>query len=44
VGDPNGTPVRAEFVEIVGGGTYPSGFEVGRTWVVADGLRLSPDA
>ena len=35
---PNGTTVRIEIVEIMGSGECPSGFKVGHTWEVADGL------
>ena len=36
--DASGRPVRAEIVEIMGAGTCPSGLEVGRAWLIADGL------
>ena len=33
-----GTAVRVEIIEIMGGGKCPSQFEVGRTWIIFDGL------
>ena len=36
--DKKDTPVRVEIVEIMGSGKCPSGFKVGRTWTVSDGL------
>jgi uncharacterized repeat protein (TIGR04076 family) len=36
--EPLGTKVRVEIVEIMGGGTCPSGLEVGRMWEIGDGL------
>jgi uncharacterized repeat protein (TIGR04076 family) len=38
VADKIGTAVRVEIMEIMGCGKCPSGFEVGRTWIVSDGL------
>jgi uncharacterized repeat protein (TIGR04076 family) len=38
VADKIGTAVRIEIIEIMGCGKCPSGFEVGRTWIVSDGL------
>lgn len=31
-----GKPVRVEIVDIMGTGTCPSGFGVGRTWTISD--------
>ena len=36
--DKIGTAVRIEIIEIMGSGECPSGFEIGHTWVVSDGL------
>lgn len=36
--NPNGNRVRAEIIGIMGKGECPSGFEVGRNWVITDGL------
>ena len=36
--DKIGTAVRIEIIEIMGCGKCPSGFEVGQTWIVSDGL------
>lgn len=34
--EPNGMRVRAEIVEIMGGGACASGLEVGRAWIIED--------
>jgi uncharacterized repeat protein (TIGR04076 family) len=36
--DSEGKRVRVEIVDIMGSGECPSGFEVGRSWVVADSV------
>ena len=35
---PSENRVRVEIIGIMGAGKCPSGFEVGRSWVIADGL------
>jgi len=32
------TEIRVEIIEIMGSGKCPSGFQIGRSWVISDGI------